>query len=1125
MNSAAFSRAVSSLLCAALAFAAPGLPSYAAAADVVNLRVATPQTPATMALPPHAMATAPASTLGRTLSGLGPIPLLGVTAAPSARTARAAASLSAVTARVAPTAALQPVAQEVSAALESVGEMSQAAPSSLNGLGRRLEAALSGAPASIASDDPTDPVSVTMGGIAPSGSQFARPAGDLIRQAVEAGGNDAASVASSVEIRPSAPTPRGPNGPFWPKLLSAGLALAPAALLGWPLLAAGSTLMGGLVLAGSLALAVMPFLSETSPKVLKTLPGFALTGLGVAAIASGLYWPGAFAAVGGWALGRYGAGTSGMPHNDTLAVLSAYFGGVSALTLVALAAATPAGWLASALPYVAYPVSTLLWLHLPSWVGYGFANAIFGLPLGVRGLTRVMTAVHRDTVLLERLEKFSRRYWEQSKWNAVWLAVMWTPIVLFEALKWLTGAALGVFTAVVQAPVNFLWGASIKLFPKSKVVVYFAEASRFVFDNLQNGKIARFNPLESKVLPLANSTALVQRVLGSLALTTLQAGWVVYTLVGAPLLSVAGLITAFARSNAAYSAKRHDPGSLGVDTNDLPSKKPSEPTEPAPTDPVKATVAPKLIATVLALVPAVYFGLPLVTALSVKALLYAALVLPLAAMPFMGPKTPSWLKLLPGQALRMNGLVLFFSGHAIILGILATLGGWGFARYADSRDDGKDHRFDDSAELGAFFGALGSSVAIGAAWMGLMGPWGWAALGFAAVTSPFLLMHLPGWVFFGLFGALRAFPKAMGSWHDGVSFWGENGRFLTHLKDHASYWLNKTYWNGVWLSVIWVPIGLVLAAELGLSVTLGAVSGLLRAPLGFLAEAFQEARPNGKAAVFFRAAAAASLESAEGSKSVLDKMLSPFKTAVGESSALSGRPTLKAVGALFLARVAQFVWMVGAILMNVTGAALVVGLVRGAKAAFSKAPPSDPDAPAEASLRLPGTDRRGLWEVGVGLLGLALAANLLALPGLAAMTLLGAAGVVAIGRLTAQSSLWARLTAAAALLPMTTYIGVVGLANGTPLFIALGILGLIANAALGAQIGSTKLLSATQTPGRRMTALGALLLFASTAAIWVMSAVAPGIAVGLAGSLALLVGFVVGAALVMLSLIGSLRGN
>ena len=876
------------------------------------------------ALPSLGLGVGTPATLGSPLMSLGLTSLLGVSVSPSITlpTARAAA----VSPQVSPSAALQPVAQEVSASLEAAGEIGSASPSSLGGLGRRLEAALSGAPALPASDDLAASLSGRMGELAPRGALLARPAGDLIRRA---------EVPSSVENHPSAPAPRGPNAPFWPKLISSVLALAPAVFLGWPLLAAGSTLLGGLVLAGSLALAVMPFLGEASPKALKSLPGFAVAGLGVAALASGLYWPGAFAAVGGWALLRYGLGKSKVAQHGALESLSAYFCGVATLTLVAAAAATPAGWAAAALPYIAYPVSSLLWLHLPSWVGEGFGNAIAGVLIGARGLLRVMTAVHRDTVLLDRLAEFTGRYWTQSKWNAVWLAVIWTPIVLVEAFKRLVAGVLGVYIAGVQAPVNFLWGAFSRLFPAGKAMVYFAEASRFVFDNLQNGKVARFNPLEVKLLPLANSPKLVSRILGSISLTALQFGWALYALAAAPLLSVAGLIAAFGRMTS-YDAQRHDPSSLHINTKDSPGEKPSDPSQPVPpTAPGKAPFAPKLIAMALTLLPAVYFGLPLVTALSVKALLYAALMLPLAAMPFMGARTPSLLKSLPGRALVWNGLFLLLSGHAIIAGAIAALGGWGFSRYVALRDGGKARSFDDASELGAFFGALGSAVAIGAAWMGLMGPWGWTALGFAALTSPLLLIHLPGWVFSGLHGAFKTLPKAVRAWYGTLSFWAHDGEFLTNLGSHASYWLKKTYWNGVWLSAIWVPTGLVLAAEFLLSLALGALTGLMRAPFGFLAGAFEEAKPDGKAAVFFREAAAGWLAAAEGSKPLLDKMVRPFKAAMGEASAVSGRPTLKAVGALFLARLGQILWLAGVLLMTVSGAALVVGLIRGLKAALA----------------------------------------------------------------------------------------------------------------------------------------------------------------------------------------------
>jgi hypothetical protein len=178
----------------------------------------------------------------------------------------------------------------------------------------------------------------------------------------------------------------------------------------------------------------------------------------------------------------------------------------------------------------------------------------------------------------------------------------------------------------------------------------------------------------------------------------------------------------------------------------------------------------------------------------------------------------------------------------------------------------------------------------------------------------------------------------MTAFHDVAGFWHNDTAFLSHLRDHASYWLKKTYWNGVWLSAIWVPTGLIMAAEIVLSIALGALIGLLRAPFAFAAAAFQEAKPGSKAALFTKGLIDGWRGSSEGSKSLFDRLVSGLKPAMEEASAATGRPTAKAAGALLLARFVQAAWLIGALLMNLTGISLLYGLYRGVRAALSPAP-------------------------------------------------------------------------------------------------------------------------------------------------------------------------------------------
>lgn len=956
-------RVVAASLSLSLVAACPGLAPYAAAQSIRTAPAATATSAAPAMSPVSAVGGAAFAIPSLMPSALGLTASLGAPAAPAPAPAILAPALAAkaliapapvsAAASVVPAAArpaaltrtVSASAKAAVAALEEAGPISDASPASAIGVGQKLEDVLTGAPALRRGSDLSAPAVGERVGIGDSGL-LARPAGDSIRAAV------AASVQESDIPTPPAgmtPAPQAPKGPFWPRLLSAGLALAPAVVLGLPLLAASAYLVGGLVIATSAALAVMPFLSESSPKALRAAPGLALSALGVAsagvalslsfglgvAVAPALIWTGALAVLGGWGLTRYGLGKTEGRYGSygSVETLSAFFGGLAAMTGVALAASTPLGWAATAVLWVSYPLATLLWFHLPGWVGKGMTAAVEGLWHGVLGMTRVLTAIHRDTVLFDRLSKFSERHWNSSKWNGVWLAVMWTPIMLAEGVMYGLSAVGGTAVGVVAFPVNFLWGASAKLWPGSKANVYFAEAARLVFDNVQNGKVARFNPLEAKLIPLANSPKFFVSALGSLGIRALQLGWVVYAAVATPLLSVAGLVLAFGRAGA-YDEKRHDHRSLRIDKHDSPSEKPTEPADPEPGTPSKATVAPKLIAVALALVPAYFFGLPIIAGASfIQIPLYFALVLPLAAMPFLG-KAPMWAKSFAGRALFYNGLVLLLNGSAIWVGLIALLGGWGFGRWVKKTAE-KGGTFDE-AELGAFFGVLGSAAAIGAVWAGFLGGWvGWGTLALAAATSPFLLMHLPSWVWEGLRGVFKSFARSMESFSDVAGFWHEDTRFRSNLKSHASYWLQKTYWNGVWLSAIWVPVGLLQAAEFLLSVALGAVVGLLRAPFAFAASAFGEAKSGSKAARLTKGLVDGWKAASEGSKALFDRLVSGLVPAMNEATAETGRPTAKAAGAFLLARFVQLAWLVGAVAMNLSGVAFLIGLYRGVRAAFA----------------------------------------------------------------------------------------------------------------------------------------------------------------------------------------------
>src|SRR5206468_3441595 len=135
-------------------------------------------------------------------------------------------------------------------------------------------------------------------------------AGDSIREAAEYAA-EASVPTPPVNTPPSSPKndDGGRKSPFWPKLIAAGIALLPAALIAWPMISAGAFITGGLVAAASATLALMPFLGDNSPKFLRTLPGNALFTLGLVSFLTGTsVIGGALALIGGWGLTRFGRG-------------------------------------------------------------------------------------------------------------------------------------------------------------------------------------------------------------------------------------------------------------------------------------------------------------------------------------------------------------------------------------------------------------------------------------------------------------------------------------------------------------------------------------------------------------------------------------------------------------------------------------------------------------------------------------------------------------------------------------------------------------------------------------------------------------------------------------------------
>lgn len=841
------------------------------------------------------------------------------------------------------------MSKAVTADIAAIGNIAEAAPADAHALGGRLESLLGGWRRAGSAASAVAPEDNGWGATSGHDRYFGKPAGyESIAGAARAHNSrfGATEAPAPAPQAPDAPAP-SQRTPFVPKLISAALAFLPAVALGLPLIAAGSTLAGGAVLAASLALMTLPFMSERTPALLRAVPGAAVFGLGALTVVSGFMggaslWMGAFVALGGWGLVRYGLDTKQTDRYDRDKALTAYFGALgavlgaglslsgAAMLLPAWAAVVPflaSAWVVTGATWLAYPLTALLFLHLPGWVGSGIEAAFKGVYTSGKAVYRVMGSLKRDTVLRERLVAFTKGHLKSSMWNAIWLSAIWIPVWVSEAAMFLLSVAGGFVLGAALAPTMFLWGASHKLWETSALTRFLAAWNHFAFDWSQGSKIRVYNPLIKPLINFVNAHRGPVSILGSAALRVAQVAWYAYAALSFPVTWTLGFFRAFGKTGGEYESSRHDPDYLRVDTKDTPDvERPDEPADPA--NPGKSTVMPRLIAGAIAALPLYFLALPLLTA-PVVGQLFAVTGLALAVMPFLPAGSPKFVKMLPGLLLAALGLatmgaVPYFllsgagiagllSQNALWMGVVAALSGWGMARYAknlETKEGQKWYSVDDPEYIGAFFGALGVLTGLGVA---LLGMTGWAPLAFKVAgyaTSLLLLVHLPRWVGAGLRTAVEGGWTSVRAFERVLSFWERDTDFYRNLRKHASYWLDKSVWNGSWLSVIWVPTWALLAAEWAVSAALGLALGLLRLPLNFAWGAAYNVAPDAKLTRFIAGFARGTYARAEGSKeTVFDRWVARFVPAMNEANPTSGRPTFKAAAAFLLARLAQAAWL------------------------------------------------------------------------------------------------------------------------------------------------------------------------------------------------------------------------
>ncbi len=794
------------------------------------------------------------------------------------------------------------------------------------------------------------------------------------------------NLETEVEIKK--PAKKGHSAPIAARIFATAAAALPAVFLGAPLVLGGS-IVGYLIGAASLGLMAMPYFGGKTSSLVRRVPGFALTALGLfstgaallslglGALSTAPFWMGALVALGGWGLVRFGAQPDD-EYFDEAKVLTAFFGGLAAVAGVGLVALGPVGvlgvgasswavWAVTGATWLSFPLAGMLLMHLPGWVGEGISSAVDGLYRSVRGTLRTTLSIHRDTVMRDRLEYWTEQKLELNKWNFWKVAAVWAPILIAEAVMGTIGIAVGLVLGAVSALPRFLWGASHTLAPKSRATKFFASWNRTVFFNAQGSKKSIYNRLATPLIKSANSENAVKSWTAGALLRLLQLGWLAYAVVATPFLHIGGFFKAFKAAGVEYDSSIHHPRSMKIDRDDSPVEKP----EIDKTKPVTDMIPAGLVATALVGVPVYFFGLPLLSAplIGVPFVILAAV---LSGIPLMPASTPKFVRQIPGWTMAAFGLLTLIAvpymtfgaasftaavtSNTFWFGLVTLLSGLGFvhniSKLAEDKQ-GKRWSADDPEYIGAFLGALGVLTGAGLSFVGVTSGWLTALMAVSYLSSGLLLMHLPKWFWTGIGTAFAGGWWSVKRFHKFYDFWGEKTDFRKNMRSHAKYYLEGSIWkiigNSTWLSLIWVPTGLVYLLEAALSLATGLLTALVRAPLNWAWGALYEMDEDAKITRFFAGWARHSNEWVEGEigrekffNGVLKK--TGLKAAMDESVKPSGRPSLKAALAFVGARIWQIVWLAAfvGIVLPVT---YITGILAGIKNAtgVKKKPDEDSD--------------------------------------------------------------------------------------------------------------------------------------------------------------------------------------
>jgi hypothetical protein len=281
----------------------------------------------------------------------------------------------------------------------------------------------------------------------------------------------------------------------------------------------------------------------------------------------------------------------------------------------------------------------------------------------------------------------------------------------------------------------------------------------------------------------------------------------------------------------------------------------------------------------------------------------------------------------------LAGLLALAKTNAFWTAALAAVGGWGLSRYlGKALAEGKStYSVDDPEYIGAFFAAVAAASGVGVVMSGAAGLLPLAVSVLAYLTSPLLLMHLPRWVFHGFASVFEGLWTSFKDSYRFVNLWDRETDFQKNLSHHARYWLDKSVWNGSWLSVIWVPMGLMMLADLAVSAALGLVWGLVRAPFAYASGALHENYRDSAAARFFDGLLETWSDLLVGKTAreyFVKQRAAAFIKGASEKTGVSGRPTVAAAFNFLMLRIGQLFFLAVQLALG-TPVMFLVGLGRG----------------------------------------------------------------------------------------------------------------------------------------------------------------------------------------------------